>query len=48
MQSLPPVLQTTFLASATVWPLLAGLTIVLWSRARAAQLKSVRVRVRDR
>ena len=48
MQSLPIALQTTALAGAATWPLLAGLTVVLWSRARAAQYRLAKARVRVR
>jgi hypothetical protein len=45
MQSLAPALQTTLAASAIAWPLLAGLTVVLWSKARAVP-EPVRVKAR--
>lgn len=48
MQSLSPALQTTLVASAVAWPLLAGLTVVLWSKARALQPKLAPIKVRGR
>lgn len=45
MQSLSPALQATLVTSAAAWPLLAGLTVVLWSKARA---QPVLVKVRAR
>lgn len=36
MSVLPPTLQIATVASAVVWPLAAGLGIVMWSKARAA------------
>lgn len=47
MQSLSPALQATLTVSAAAWPLLAGLSVVLWSKLRA-QPQPVPVKVRAR
>lgn len=36
MSAMPTSLQVATIASAIVWPLAAGLAIVMWSKARAA------------
>ena len=36
MSSLPSTMQIATIASAVVWPLGAGLAVVMWSKARAA------------
>lgn len=48
MLSLSPALQTTFAVGVVAWPLVAGLTVVLWSKARAAQPQPVPIKVRAR
>ena len=41
-------IKTALGAGAAVWPLAAGLTVVLWSKARARQVAAAAVKVRVR
>lgn len=43
MQAFTPPLQATLAAGAAAWPLLAGLTLVMWSKARAHRAALARV-----
>ena len=40
---MPAALDAALTTGAALWPLLAGLSVVLWSKARAARLAAVRV-----
>jgi len=46
MQTTALSLDAAFTLGATTWPLMAGLLIVMWSKARARQAQAVRVRAR--
>lgn len=39
-----PSLNAALSLGAMAWPLMAGLSVVMWSRLRAAQAQAVRVR----
>jgi hypothetical protein len=44
MQTADPSLNAAFAAGAMTWPLMAGLSLVMWSKARAWRAQAVRVR----
>jgi len=46
MQTTAPSLDAAFTLGAMTWPLMAGLSIVMWSKARALRAQAVRVRAR--
>ncbi|WP_309092345.1 hypothetical protein [Phenylobacterium sp.] len=48
MQTIASSLDGAFTLGAMTWPLLVGLSIVMWSKARAGRAEAVRVRVRAR
>ena len=41
---MPGAMDVTFTTAAALWPLLAGLSVVLWSKARALRPLAVRSR----
>lgn len=43
-----PSLNAALLVGAMTWPLMAGLSIVLWSKARAWRVEAVREAIRVR
>lgn len=48
MQTDAPSLNAALTLSAMTWPLMAGLSVVMWSKARAWRARTVHVRVRSR
>lgn len=44
MQPVDPSLNAAATLGAMTWPLLAGLSVVMWSKARAWRAQAVRVR----
>lgn len=46
MQTTAPAIDAAFTLGAMTWPLMAGLSVVMWSKARACRVQAVRVRAR--